>query len=41
MFENNIDIKEFKEKLLDDILYKSVIKDNKLILDLGDENEKN
>ena len=41
MFEQNIDVKEFNAKLLDNVLYKSNIEDNKLILDLGDINEEN
>ena len=41
MFEQNIDIKEFNSKLLENILYKSNIENNKLTLDLGDTNEKN
>ena len=39
MFEDNIDVKNFNEKLLDNVLYKSVVEDNKLILDLGEEDE--
>lgn len=39
MFEDSIDVKGFSEKLLDNILYKSVVEDNKLILDLGEEDE--
>ena len=41
MFEDDIDVKGFNDKLLNNILYKSVIDDNKLILNLGDEDEKN
>lgn len=39
MFEDSIDVKGFSEKLLDNILYKSVVENNKLILDLGEEDE--
>ena len=41
MFEQKIDVKEFNSKLLDSILYKSSIYNNKLTLDLGDTSEKN
>lgn len=41
MFEQNIDIKEFNSKLLENVLYKSNIENNKLTLDLGDISEKN
>lgn len=41
MFEEKIDVKGFNDKLLNNILYNSVIDDNKLILNLGDEDEKN
>lgn len=41
MLEQNISVKEFNEKLLDSVLYKSNIEDNKLILNLGDANEEN
>lgn len=39
MFEEKIDVKEFNEKLLNEVLYKSEYKNSKLILNLGDENE--
>ena len=41
MFEDAIDVKEFNERLLNNVLYKSVIEENRLILDLGDEDEEN
>ena len=41
MFEEKIDVKEFNEKLLNEVLYKTKYEDNKLILNLGDKNEKN
>ena len=41
MFENKINIKEFNEKLLNNILYKSKIIKNKLVLDLEENNEGN
>lgn len=41
MFEEKIDVKEFNEKLLNEVLYKSEYENNKLILNLGEENEKN
>lgn len=41
LFEKEVDTKEFNEKLLNEVLYKSNYKDGKLVLDLGDENEKN
>lgn len=41
MFKDDIDVKGFNDKLLNNILYKSVIDDNKLILNFGDEDEKN
>lgn len=39
MFEEGIDVKEFNEKLLKEVLYKSELIENKLILNLGEENE--
>lgn len=39
MFEEKIDVKEYNKKLLNAILYKSKIKDNKLIVELGEEDE--
>lgn len=39
MFEEGIDVKEFNEKLLKEVLYKSELKENKLVLDLGDRDE--
>lgn len=41
LFEEKIDVKEFNEKLLNKVLYKSEYKDGKLMLDVGGENEKN
>lgn len=34
MFEEGIDVKEFNEKLLKEVVYKSELKENKLVLDL-------
>lgn len=39
MFEEKINVKEFNENLLNATLYKSKIKDNKLIVELGEEDE--
>lgn len=41
LFEEKIDVKEFNEKLLNQVLYKSEYKDGKLMLDVGGENEEN
>lgn len=41
LFEKGVDPKNFNDKLLNEVLYKSNYKDGKLVLDLGDENEKN
>lgn len=41
MFEDGIDVKQFNEKLLNNVLYKSEIEDNKLVLKLGEKNEEN
>lgn len=39
MFKDNIDVKEFHEKLLKSILYKSEYKDGKFVLEVGQKNE--
>ncbi|QWQ38258.1 SAM-dependent methyltransferase [Gemella sp. zg-570] len=39
MFEEKIDVKEFNEKLLKEVLYKSELVENKLILNLGEKDE--
>ena len=41
MFEEKIDVKKFNEKLLNEVLYKSEYKNNKLILNLEGKNEEN
>ena len=41
MFEEKVDVKKFNEKLLNKVLYKSEYENNKIIINLGEENEKN